>query len=1265
MQRGLSLLARWGLGLCASLAILLALYVSLGRLASPWIGEYRAEVEQRAQAALGMPVHIGSLEGRWSGLAPIFLAHDVMVGEGASALRLDQVRLAPALWHSLLARSVRLAHVELSGLQLTLAENAAGAWRLKGLPLRDEQPFDPAQALSQLQQVEQLSVLDSQLTVQAYEQAPLTLTYIGAHLRTALGDQRLDLRLTLPDGQPAAFAVSAQAQPEHWREASAQLYASLPSSDWAPWLPARLTGAWKLAAVQAGGEFWLDWRQGQAQSGAVRLQAPAVRGGYAERAPVSLSDLTLVGGFQRSAEGLDAGIDGLAFTYAKTHWQSRLKLHRQAASGDWQVQAERLDLAPLAAVAKALGPLPQSLVTTLEHLKPTGNLRNVRLDIRPAASGDQRLGFAANLDQVGFAAYHGAPAAGNVSGAISGDLGHGELRLNTQNFMLHLEPIFAKPWYYREAAARLTWTLNQDAFTLAAPVIKVVGEEGKVAADFLIRLPFDGAHEPYMDLRVGMTEGDGRYTGKYLPAVLSPSLDEWLRNAIKAGKVDEGYFQYQGSIAHGAPEHSRSISLFFKVHDATLDFQPGWPALTQVDGRVYVEDGSVSVLASKGRLLGTQVRDVKVDVPHVEGDGPAHLLVNGAFDGKLADGLKILQEAPIGTEAMFAGWQGEGPLNGRIKLDIPLAKGQQPKVLVDFATEGALLKLAEPALELTQLKASMRFDYDKGLSSPEVSAQAFGQAVSAQIFAEGKPGSPLTRIAAQGRIDLPVLTDWLRFKPALPASGSLPYQLQLYLGENSRLAIESDLSGLNIDLPAPFGKRAEDSRPSTFKMDLQGAERRFDARYAGLATLAYAAPATNLTNGRGELLLGGGEAQLPSAKGLRVRGTLDVLDLEPWKQQAQQLAGNDVASSSQQLLSGVDLQVGQLKGLGLDLDQARLQLQRGDSAWNLRLDSQQLTGTVALPDSRNSPIKVNLQTLRLPPVDPNAVAVDNPPDTPDPLAAIDPSQIPMVDVNIAQVSQGDDPVGAWSLKLRPTAKGLAITDIDMGLKGLRLQGTGTWEGTPGDSRSWFRGRAEGKNLAEVLQAWRFAPSVTSQAFALDIDGRWPGSPAWIALKRYSGSLDARLDHGQLVEVEGAAALRVFGLLNFNSIGRRLRLDFSDLLGKGLGYDRIKGLLVASDGVYVTREPITMVGPSSNFELNGTLDMVADRVDASLLVTLPISTNLPIAALLVGAPAIGGALLLVDKLLGDRVARLASVQYRVEGPWKDPKISFDKPSQRKR
>jgi uncharacterized protein YhdP len=316
-----------------------------------------------------------------------------------------------------------------------------------------------------------------------------------------------------------------------------------------------------------------------------------------------------------------------------------------------------------------------------------------------------------------------------------------------------------------------------------------------------------------------------------------------------------------------------------------------------------------------------------------------------------------------------------------------------------------------------------------------------------------------------------------------------------------------------------------------------------------------------------------------------------------------------------------------------------------------------------LPDADAAPIAVNLEHLRLPAAEAKGAAIEN---RPDPLAGVDPRQIPALDLRIAQVLRGAESLGAWSLKARPHAAGVQFNDLSLDLKGMLVTGSAGWQGTADASSSWYKGRLQGEDLADVLLAWDFAPTASSESFHLDVDGNWPGSPAWVNLKRFSGSLDASLRKGQFTEVQGpASALRVFGLLNFNSIGRRLRLDFSDLLGRGLSYDRVKGLLVASDGVYVTREPITLTGPSSNLELDGTLNMADDLVDATLLVTLPVSNNLPLAALIVGAPAIGGALFVVDKLLGDRVARFASVQYSVKGRWQDPQITFDKPFEKPR
>lgn len=1263
LTRFFAALTRWGLGLCALVLVLTALYVSLGRELTPLIAEYRAEIQTKARDALGMPLTIGSLEGSWKGMAPVLLAHDVMVGEGSNALRLDNVKVVPDVWASLLNRDVRLANVQLGGLQLSARQDKDGHWALEGLPVQDDQPLDPEQLLNQLQRVARVSVLDSQVTLEPFNHAPMTLAYVGLTLDVGASDQRLDARLTLPDGQPLALSLKTQIQASRWRDGAAQAYLSLPQSDWAKWLPASLIQPWKVSELKAGGEFWFNWGHGTVQSAVARLNAPKLSGAYADRKAETLDNLALHAWVERGKQGFTVTLDSLAMNIADKRWETRLQLQQFAATeGEqerWHLQADHLDLTPITPLMDSLAPVPEAVAKVIDQLSVTGTLRNVLADYRPNATDDQKISFAANLQQVGFNATHGAPAARNVSGLISGDLGKGELRLDSKDFVLHLDPIFDKPWQYLQANALLKWTLDKNSFTLIAPYIKVLGEEGKIAADFLIRIHMDHSQEDYMDLRVGLTDGDGRFTPKYLPAVLSPALSEWLSTAILKGSVEEGFFQYQGSLDHDAVDAARNISLFFKVHGAELAFQPGWPHVRDVSGDVFIEDSGVRIMASKGLLLDTKVRNVAVNIPHVHAGKVSHLFLDGDFDGGLGDGLKILQEAPIGTESTFAGWQGEGSLKGRVDLDIPLEHGEEPKVVVDFNTDKARLKISDPELELTQLKGDFRFDSAKGLSGKAISGRAFDQPIKAQIFAEGKSGKLSTRVVASGQVGVKKLTDWLKFNQPIPVSGMLPYQLQLTLDDaDSQLRVSSSLKGATIDLPAPFGLAANESRDAVFRMTLQGAERRYWFDYGDLANLTFAAPNGKFEDGRGELFLGYGDPVLPVTKGLRIRGVLSELDVAPWQALAERYAGKDPGGSAKQLLNSADFKVNKLIAFSTQLDQVRLQMKRSGAAWDLNINSKQATGAVTLPDAKNAPIKVTMQTIRLPAPDPKAVSDAN---APDPLVSVDPRKIPALDIIIRQLYQGADLLGAWSLNIRPTTRGINLNNLSLGLKGLLLEGSGGWEGVAGASNSWYRGRIGGGNLANVLQGWGFAPSVTSEDFKVDIDGRWPGSPAWIGLNRFSGTLDATLNKGRFVEVDGSTqVVRIFGLLNFNAIGRRLRLDFSDLFSKGLSYDRVKGFLTANNGVYRTTSPILMTGPSTNLELSGTLNMVSDQVNAKLLVTLPVTNNLPLAALLVGGPAAGGAMFLLNKLIGDQVSRFASVQYSIQGPWNDPKITFDKP-----
>ncbi len=162
---------------------------------------------------------------------------------------------------------------------------------------------------------------------------------------------------------------------------------------------------------------------------------------------------------------------------------------------------------------------------------------------------------------------------------------------------------------------------------------------------------------------------------------------------------------------------------------------------------------------------------------------------------------------------------------------------------MDFATDKARLKLSEPVLELTQLKGDFRFDSNKGLSGKGISARAFDRPVTAQIFAEGRAGALNTRVTASGQVEVKKLTRWLNVTQPLPVSGVVPYRLQVILdGADSQLSVSSNLKGVAVDLPAPFGIAADVGRDTVFRMTLQGPERRYWVDYGDLASFTYAAP---------------------------------------------------------------------------------------------------------------------------------------------------------------------------------------------------------------------------------------------------------------------------------------------------------------------------------------------------------------------------------------------------------------------------------------
>src|SRR5690606_9231884 len=188
--------------------------------------------------------------------------------------------------------------------------------------------------------------------------------------------------------------------------------------------------------------------------------------------------------------------------------------------------------------------------------------------------------------------------------------------------------------------------------------------------------------------------------------------------------------------------------------------------------------------------------------------------------------------------------------------------------------------------------------------------------------------------------------------------------------------------------------------------------------------------------------------------------------------------------------------------------------------------------------------------------------------------------------------------------------------------------------------------------------WGVPSPVTSASAAFFAELGWPGRPWDFRLLDTGGYLGIELVDGEFQRTSGAATNTLFklvGLINFDTWLRRLRFDFSDFFSSGMSFDRVDGGLLFRRGQVIFDNPVVASMPSGKIRLLGSVDLIADDLDARLVATMPVGTNLPwVAGLLGGLPAAVGVYF-TSKLFAKQVDQLSSISYRITGAIDDPDI----------
>ena len=137
-------------------------------------------------------------------------------------------------------------------------------------------------------------------------------------------------------------------------------------------------------------------------------------------------------------------------------------------------------------------------------------------------------------------------------------------------------------------------------------------------------------------------------------------------------------------------------------------------------------------------------------------------------------------------------------------------------------------------------------------------------------------------------------------------------------------------------------------------------------------------------------------------------------------------------------------------------------------------------------------------------------------------------------------------------------------------------------------------------------------------------------------------------------------LKLLGIFDFASIGRRFRFDFDDVVESGFSFDKISGSSRFNQGIVDVVDPIIIEGAASIFKVGGRINLVDRQLDNDMIVTLPVNRNLPwyaaYSAIAVG-PLTGAGVFIAQKLFRRQINAMSSAKYKITGSVDEPVIEF--------
>ncbi|MEP1383172.1 MAG: YhdP family protein [Paraglaciecola sp.] len=1230
-------------GLAALCLVLVAVCLTLLRYSLPYMNEQKHHLEDWLSERVGAELTIAEISAQWRGLGPAIVLRNIELTQNQQSpvsLLIDETAIEVDFWQSILAMQIKSNEFDLRNMQLSLDLTTLKTGKSN---------YPIVEALEELflQQLQSFSVSDSKIILNTIKgQQVVLIDQVSWLNRDEHHQGRGQLQIEEIAKNSASFVLDLYGKSS---EIYGTFFAEGEEVDLSPWVQQWVTSKHELVESRGSFVMWADIQNKAVQS--VQLDLSNSR--FAWQTPQgsqpskTLEANVLQGQINGSPINDDwvFNFDNLTLQVndqvSVSNWKG--KIDAQGTASIQHLTPLKLDtLLPMLALS-----LKHQDMLRLEQIQPEATLNN--LFIQRTLKGN--LTIHAAISDISWRQNNYLPGMSDLDADFNWNNDSGKVTIKSKSGTLFIDNLLSENIDYQRVYADLHIQKSSEGIQFDT--------DNAVFKSDLITLNPDfsfNTGDGYLAFKSTIdTVHVEALTQLYPTEKMGKKTRAYLVNAIQDGKISNAELLWHGVLKDFPFTDNQGIfQAQFDVTDGQFKFAPQWPALSNISANLLFTNQSLTIRSKQANLMDAALVDLSASIPSFTQNATLTIAAKAKATGQEASLLisqsnlantlgKTLQQVIV-----------EGPVTTDLDLSIPLtgkniiAKGTVTLLGNDVTIPNLNLSLSESQGQLT-------FVNDK-ISIEKVDALLLEQPISLTLSGGQQASGYHTTIEALGNCEVtPILQEYHpQLANYLNGNGEWQANIDLIIpsqGFQYTAKFSSELMAIESSLPKPFAKKTEQAFPllitsegnqqaSSIKLSLGN-----DIEFNGIL------PHQDKQFSRAHLSIG--ESDLVGmGLGFSISANVAEFDAAPWLNTLQVLLSEKSTSEHKPILEAP-------KRIFINADNAIISSQRltdfevvaknTDESWLLDINAQQARMEIALHKNwLEKGIDINADFIALDSwqsTEPNTQSTV--------LRKDQQNSIPPISFSCLRCSFMEHNLGKIDLKLSRAATGMKIDNIRVDNNLGLFSGTGDWFITDGKSSTRLQGEFNSSDFGALLKGFKVNSGVKDSKAQSTFDLSWQKAPYEFNFDTLNGQIDWSLSDGYITEITDKGS-RIFSILSFESLVRKLKLDFRDVFAKGFFYDEINGSFQIHDGIADTRDTV-VDGGAGEIIMKGYTDLTARELNYNIEFTPKITSSLPVIVAWMVNPATAIAALAIDQMLTSAKV-ISNINFSLTGTIDKPVIT---------